>query len=78
MNGKRSKDEISYEIKERVGVLSSHSNGWSKELNVISWNGGESKYDIREWNPDHKKMSRGLTLSPAEMQKTVDLMGGRL
>nr|WP_328812875.1 PC4/YdbC family ssDNA-binding protein [Paradesulfitobacterium ferrireducens] len=55
--------DIKYEIKETLGVLSEGSKGWSKEVNLISWNDREPKYDIREWSPDHSKMGKGVTLS---------------
>ncbi len=58
---------ISFEIKERIGVLSETSRGWTKELRRIDWNGRGEKYDIREWSPDQRKMSRGVTLSAGEM-----------
>lgn len=53
-------NEISYEIKETIGVLSTSVKGWQKELNLISWNGAAPKYDIREWAPEHEKMGKGL------------------
>lgn len=55
--------EIKYEIKEQLAVLSEGAKGWTKELNLISWNDREPKYDIREWAPDHEKMGKGVTLS---------------
>ena len=55
--------EFSYEIKKHIGVISNGSGGWTKELNLISWNGKEPKYDIRDWGPEHKKMGKGITLS---------------
>ena len=54
---------ISFEIKEKIGILSETSSGWTKELRRIDWNGRGDKYDIREWSPDQRKMSRGVTLS---------------
>jgi hypothetical protein len=60
--------KITYEIKEKIASLSS-SNGWQKELNLISWNGYEPKYDIRDWDSTHTKMGKGITLSRAELQK---------
>ena len=30
--------EITYKITEEVGVISENSRGWTKELNLISWN----------------------------------------
>ena len=58
--------EFTYEIVEELGVLSETSRGWTKELNLISWNGREAKYDIREWAPEHEKMGKGVTLSGDE------------
>lgn len=39
--------DIKYEIVEHIGVISESAKGWTKELNKISWNGGEPKYNIR-------------------------------
>ncbi|MGG3943965.1 PC4/YdbC family ssDNA-binding protein [Peribacillus psychrosaccharolyticus] len=59
--------EIKFEIIEKVAVLSESTKGWKKELNLISWNGREPKYDLREWAPDHEKMGKGITLSKEEI-----------
>ena len=48
--------EFTYEIVKTFGVISEGAGGWAKELNLISWNGKEPKYDIRDWGPDHEKM----------------------
>ncbi|MDO5853633.1 MAG: YdbC family protein [Thermoplasmata archaeon] len=58
--------EIVYDIVEKIAVLSESSKGWTKELNLISWNERDPKYDIREWSPDHEKMGKGITLSEEE------------
>ena len=60
--------EIKYEIIETLAVLSESSKGWKKELNLISWNGREPKYDLREWSEDHTKMGKGVTLTLDELQ----------
>lgn len=49
---------------------------WTKELNIISWNGRLPKYDIRKWSPDHTKMSKGITLSQDEMRMLAGAMAG--
>lgn len=69
--------DFKYEIVEQIGVLSETRGGWTKELNLISWNGREPKYDIRDWDPEHEKMGKGLTLSKEEVLKIVELMDGR-
>lgn len=55
--------DIKYEIIEELGVLSESAKGWQKELNLISWNGAEPKYDLRDWAPNHEKMGKGVTLN---------------
>ena len=66
--------EIKYEIVKALGVLSEGSNGWKKELNLVSWNGRAPKYDIRDWDEDHEKMGKGITLSENEMKNLVYLI----
>ena len=66
--------DIKYEIKETVGTLSEGSKGWKKELNLISWNDKEAKYDIRDWHAEHQKMGKGVTLSVEELRKLKDIL----
>ena len=59
--------EVKYEIKRHIAVLSTNERrGWTKEANIVSWNGGPEKLDIRDWNPDHSKMAKGITLTSDE------------
>lgn len=58
-------------------MLAAYSNGWTKEVNLISWNGGAEKYDIRDWDANHEKMSRGITLREEEVEKLLELLGNR-
>ena len=67
--------DIKYDILEELGVLSEIAKGWKKELNLISWNGGASKYDIRDWAPQHEKMGKGITLSKDEIKELYKLLG---
>lgn len=69
--------EVTFEIVEEIGVITAHSTGWKKELNMVSWNGGQAKYDIRDWDPDHSRMSRGVTLKEQEMRQIVELLRKR-
>ncbi len=59
--------EFKYEITERIAVLSENPNGWSRQLNMVSWNEREPKYDIRDWAPDSKKMGKGISLTHDEL-----------
>ena len=66
--------ELKHEIINQLGVISTSASGWNTELNRVSWNGAEPKYDLRSWSPDHSKMGKGLTLSESEMTALADLL----
>lgn len=66
--------DIKFEIIERIGVLSEANSGWSKQLNLISWNERDPKYDLREWAPDGVKMGKGVTLSKEELLALKELL----
>ena len=61
--------DIQFEITEELGVLSESAKGWTKEVNMVSWNDREPKLDIREWDPDHEKMGKGITISKEEINE---------
>ncbi|MDU5806396.1 MAG: YdbC family protein [Peptoniphilus harei] len=60
--------DFKFEITEHLGTLSESPKGWTKELNKVSFNDRPAKYDLREWDPDHQKMSKGVTLNDEEME----------
>ena len=66
--------EIKYEIFKKLGVLSKAGSGWTKELNLISWNDREPKYDLRDWSADGQKMGKGITLSGEELSALRKLL----
>ena len=74
--------EIKYEIIKNIGVLSKlalsrvegSASGWAKELNLISWNDRDPKYDIRDWSADGVKMGKGVTLSKEELLALKELL----
>lgn len=70
----KEKTEIVFEIVEHVGVIATYATGWKKELNIVSWNNSAPKYDIRDWDPEHKIMSRGITLHEDELKKLATLI----
>ena len=59
--------DVKFEIKEHIAVLSTNSSGWTKELNKVSWNDREAKFEIRDWAPEHEKPGRGITFTPEEI-----------
>lgn len=73
-------DKITYNITDHLAVLStSEKSGWTTEANIVSWNNGPEKLDIRAWNPEHNKMAKGITLTEDEAKRLAivlrDLFG---
>ena len=72
----KKKDEIKYDVIEKLGVLSSDSK-MPKELRVISWNGKDPVYDLRGWCVDEdgtEKMTKGITLTASELQGLLEIL----
>ncbi len=69
--------EIKYEITKELGVISEATRGWTRELNLVSWNDRDPQYDIRDWSPDHTRMSKGISLTEDEMKKLIELFNSR-
>ena len=68
--------DIQFEITKELGVLSEGTKGWTKEVNLVSWNGAVPKYDIRDWAPNHEKMGKGVTLTQEEAGKLKEILAG--
>lgn len=67
-------DDFSFEIMEKLGILSESKTGWTMEVNLVSWGGRPPKFDIRSWSPDHQKMGKGVTLTNEEMAALRSLL----
>lgn len=69
---------ITHEVALHLGVLSEridrNNTGWTKEINLVSWNGNDPKLDIREWNHDKSRMSKGLTLTFDEAETLCKIL----
>lgn len=63
---------VSFEIVEHLCILKDRKPAWDLEFNIVSWNGNEPKYDIREWSPDHTRCGKGVTLGLDELRKLVE------
>ena len=64
--------EITMEIKKEIGTV-----GKKMRLNMISWNGAEAKYDLRNWYTDkdgNEKYSKGITLTKEEIKDLKELL----
>ena len=68
--------ELKFEITKHIGVLSENARGWTKELNMVSWNDREPKYDLREWKPDHTRMGKGITLTEEDIETLKAILNG--
>lgn len=66
--------DFKYEIIQELGVISTSASGWTRELNLISWNDRPAKFDIRDWSPDHEKMGKGLTLSDEDIMSLKEIL----
>ena len=74
------KNDFTFEIVEHIGVIDEISNRdekWTKEVNVVAWNGGKPKIDIRDWNEAHDRMSRGITLTEDQAMKMTKALVDR-
>lgn len=67
------RDEFTVDVFEKLGVLSVSVKGWSKELRRVSWNGNDTKFDIRSWHANGEKedYSKGITLTDDEAKLLI-------
>ena len=70
--------EIQYEIVKEIAVLSTGDSGYTKEINLISWNGKEPKYDIRSFSPNREKCGKGITLTADEAAALLEALQNEL
>ncbi|MCR2823883.1 YdbC family protein [Lederbergia panacisoli] len=66
--------DFKFELIKQIAILSETPKGWTKELNLISWNGRDPKYDLRDWAPNHEKMGKGVTLTKEELEKLGEIL----
>lgn len=60
-------NDFSYKIIRNITTISQRGN-WALELNLISWDGRPATFDLRKWNDDHTKMSKGISLTRDEVK----------
>ncbi|MEG0430285.1 MAG: PC4/YdbC family ssDNA-binding protein [Anaerovoracaceae bacterium] len=56
---------INKEITKHIGVIGTKG-AWNLEVNMVKWNNGEEKLDIRSWDSNREKCSKGISLSNEE------------
>ena len=65
---------ITLEVIKKIAVLNDSNAGYTKELNLVSWNGREPKYDLRTWSPEGIAL-KGLTLTEEEAKELYKVLG---
>ena len=71
----REDDKVTFDRLENLMVFTTRKeSGWTKEANIVSWNGGEPKLDIREWDPAHERMSKGVTIFESDAEKLTRIL----
>lgn len=73
-----SERNITCEIVEPIAVLSENEKGYTKEINLVSWNGAEPKFDIRNWHPGREKSGKGIALTKEEVAALVNAVNDLL
>ena len=68
------KSEITSEVVKELGILSTSKSGWNREVNLVKWNGGAPKLDIRDWAPEHEIAGKGLSLNSEEVAVLKELL----
>lgn len=69
--------EINYTVEKEYGTISTKGD-WELKLRLVSWNGNDSKYDLRAWKTEEdgtEKMRKGLTLTGEEAENLYKLLG---
>lgn len=71
--------DITFEIKQKIAVLSENDNGYSKQINIVSWNGGKPQLDIRMWKVQQDGTQRplkGIPLTADEVKVMREAIKG--
>lgn len=68
------RSDIHFNIVDAIGILSTATSGWTREVNIVSWNGSEARIDIRDWSPNHQRCSKGVRLNQEETKNLVKLL----
>ena len=66
--------KFKYQVTKVIGTLSETGNGWSKELNLVSWNDRAPVYDLRTWTADHERMGKGITMTKEEIVNLREIL----
>lgn len=71
---------FTFDIKEHLGIIYSTVRGrkqgdeWTKEVNIVAWGEHPAKIDIRDWNEDHTRCGKGITLTESEAEELMQIL----
>lgn len=68
---------IAFNLIEHIGVIGENRDGWKKEVNIVSWNNKAPKIDVRDWDENHERMGRGITLTEEQAEALYKALKGR-
>lgn len=66
--------ENNFKVIRHIGDIAKFRTGWTREINLLSWNDGPERYDIRDWSDNHRMCSRGVSLTAEEMKALIFIM----
>ena len=66
-------NEFKCKIVKKIGIISVNTQGRTKEVNLVSYNGKKEVVDIRIWSPS-KKMSKGITIDKKDLNRLIELL----
>jgi len=66
--------EFTFSIVKQLGLIGTTSTGWTKEVNLVEWNGNPAKLDVRDWDPNHEHMGKGITLHKPETLALLEIL----
>ena len=72
------RDRVTCEIVEHLGTFAEYTDfrgeKKTKEINLVSWNGKMPKVDIREWDEEHSRPTKGVTLTDEEAESVAMIL----
>ena len=62
-------------VRARLATIRENTKtGWKRLLTVTQWGGGKFKLDVRDWNPDMTRATKGMTFTRSEAMKLRDVL----
>ena len=62
-------------VRARLATIRENTKtGWKRLLTVTQWGGGKFKLDVRDWNPDMTRATKGMTFTRSEAMKLRDIL----